>query len=178
MQLTAAAVTPPAEHAARRPAGAAGAAAADAGVRQTTKREIDMAWLATPERFLKPSRERLSFLSVAALAFVVTEFGRFVYRPYVRRNDISDFGLADSIGNIGGIVVQIFITIAAFNSTKEQSFRVAPLLAAGYVVYEFLQPVLPKGVFDWKDVYGTLIGLGLSFAILWIIWRIMSERAN
>jgi uncharacterized DUF497 family protein len=35
MQLTAAAVTPPAEHAARRPAGAAGAAAADAGVRHT-----------------------------------------------------------------------------------------------------------------------------------------------
>jgi hypothetical protein len=34
MQLTAAAVTPPAEHAARRPAGAAGAAAADAGVRR------------------------------------------------------------------------------------------------------------------------------------------------
>jgi hypothetical protein len=35
MQLTAAAVTPPAEHAARRPAGAADAAAADADVRQT-----------------------------------------------------------------------------------------------------------------------------------------------
>jgi len=34
MQLTAAAVTPPAEHAARRPAGAADVAAADAGVRQ------------------------------------------------------------------------------------------------------------------------------------------------
>ena len=33
MQLTAAAVTPPAEHAARRPAGAADASAADAGVR-------------------------------------------------------------------------------------------------------------------------------------------------
>ena len=33
MQLTAAAVTPPAEHAARRPAGASDAAAADAGVR-------------------------------------------------------------------------------------------------------------------------------------------------
>ena len=34
MQLTAAAVTPPAEHAARRPAGAADAAAADTGVMQ------------------------------------------------------------------------------------------------------------------------------------------------
>jgi len=32
LQLTVAAVTPPAEHAARRPAGAADAAAADAGV--------------------------------------------------------------------------------------------------------------------------------------------------
>ena len=32
MQLTAATVTPPAEHAARRPAGAADTAAADAGV--------------------------------------------------------------------------------------------------------------------------------------------------
>jgi hypothetical protein len=36
MQLTAAAVTPPAEHAARRPAGAADAAAFDAGVRMTS----------------------------------------------------------------------------------------------------------------------------------------------
>jgi ubiquitin len=35
IQLTAAAVTPPAEHAARRPAGASGAAAADADVRLT-----------------------------------------------------------------------------------------------------------------------------------------------
>jgi hypothetical protein len=35
MQLTAAAVTPPAEHAARRPAGEADAAAADVGVGPT-----------------------------------------------------------------------------------------------------------------------------------------------
>ena len=37
MQLTAAAVTPPAEHAARRPAGATDAAAADAGVRHVKR---------------------------------------------------------------------------------------------------------------------------------------------
>ena len=37
MQLTAAAVTPPAEHAVRRPAGAAGAAAGDAGVESVEK---------------------------------------------------------------------------------------------------------------------------------------------
>ena len=90
-----------------------------------------MGWLATPERFLKPGRVRVRFLCLAALAYFVTEFGRFIYRPYVRRNDISDFGLADSIGNLGGIVVQIFITVAAMNSTKKQSFRIAFFLAAG-----------------------------------------------
>jgi hypothetical protein len=39
MQLTAAAVTPPAEHAARRPAEAAGASAAGAGVIRNVKGE-------------------------------------------------------------------------------------------------------------------------------------------
>ena len=45
MQLTAAAVTPPAEHAARRPAGTADAAAPDAGVscyQEETNEEIVM----------------------------------------------------------------------------------------------------------------------------------------
>jgi len=130
-----------------------------------------MGWLTTPQRFLKPGRVRLVFLCVAVPAFFLTEFGRFVYRPYVRRHEIADFGLADSIGNLGGIVVQIFITLAAVNATRKQSFRMAPLLAVGYVAYEFLQPFLPKRVFDWKDVYGTLLGLCFSLAVLWAIWR-------
>jgi hypothetical protein len=115
---------------------------------------------------------------VAVLAFFATEFGRFVYRPYVRQHGISDLGLADSIGNLGGIVVQIFITLAAVNATKKQSFRIAPLLAVGYVAYEFVQPLLPKGVFDWKDVYGTLLGLCASLVVLWAIWRLLSEMPD
>ena len=137
-----------------------------------------MGWLATPQRYLRPNRVRFVFLCVALLAFFVTEFGRFVYRPYVRRHDITDFGLADCVGNLGGIVVQVFFTIAAMNSTKKQSFRVAPLLAVGYVAYEFLQPALPKGVFDWKDVCGTLVGLCLALAVLWAIWRQFPEAAD
>jgi hypothetical protein len=62
------------------------------------------------------------------LAFFATEFGRFVYRPYVRRHGILDLGLADTIGNLGGIVVQIFVTLATVNATRRQSYRTAPLL--------------------------------------------------
>jgi len=45
MQLTAAPVTPPAEHAARRPAGAADAAEADAGAIRTGNKKSDSALL-------------------------------------------------------------------------------------------------------------------------------------
>ena len=147
-------------------------------VRQTTNGATAMGWLTTPQRFLEPGRVRVVFFCLAVLAFFVTEFGRFVYRPYVRRHGVADLGLADSIGNLGGIVVQIFITLAAVNATRKQSFRIAPLLAVGYVAYEFLQPVLPKGVFDWKDVYGTLIGLCFSLAVLWAIWRLFPEMPD
>lgn len=137
-----------------------------------------MGRLVSNDRLLKPGRIRLLFFLIAIVAYGVTEFGRFVYRPYVRQHGMSDWGLADSIGNLGGIVVQIFLTIAAFNSTKKQSFIIAPLLAVGYIAYEFLQPILPKGVFDWKDVLGTLIGLAAALVILWIVWRYFGAEAE
>jgi hypothetical protein len=64
MQLTAAAVTPPAEHAARRSAGAADAAAADAGVRQTRRRECSIQKQICSLRVLKTIaflRENMAF---------------------------------------------------------------------------------------------------------------------
>ena len=50
--------------------------------------------------------------------------------------------------------------------------RLAGFFSLGYILYEFAQPVLPKGVFDWKDVYGTAIGLSLSLPVLALLWRL------
>lgn len=130
-----------------------------------------MGWLATPGRILKPSRIRLGFLFVGVAAFALTEVGRFILRPYVREHGINDLGLTDCIGNLGGIIVQIFLGLAFLNPTRPQSYRLAGFFSLGYIVYEFAQPVLPKGVFDWKDVYGTAIGLGLSLPVLALLWR-------
>lgn len=137
-----------------------------------------MGWLASPERFLKPARIRLAFLGIGGAAFLVTEFGRLVYRPYVRRHGIQDFGLADSIGNLGGIVVQIFICLAAMNPTRKQSYRLALFFSVGYIVYEALQPILPRGTFDWKDVWGTVIGGCFASALLWVLWRLFPEEGK
>jgi hypothetical protein len=135
-----------------------------------------MDFFSSRERLFAPSRSRLVFLLLSVAAFVVTEFGRFFYRPYVRGHGVRDIGLADSIGNLGGICVQIFLGIAVLNATRKQSYRLAVFFALGYVLYEFAQPYLPRGVFDAKDIVATFIGLAVSVLVIAMVWRSVETR--
>jgi hypothetical protein len=101
---------------------------------------------------------RIVYLITCILAFFLTEAGRFIYRPYIYEHHINDYGLADAVGNWGGVVVQIFLGLALLNSGLIKGMRLIGFIVAGYIVYEILQSVLPKGTFDWLDIYGTLIG--------------------
>ena len=102
---------------------------------------------------------------------MLTEVGRNVYRPFIYETGINDFGLADSMGNLGGIVVQVFVSLALLNSQKTKAFNVIGFLVVGYILYEMVQPYLPRGVFDWKDIYGTIIGAILA-ALLVVLLRL------
>ena len=113
---------------------------------------------------------RLAYAATAIGAFLLTEAGRNIYRPYIYETGINDFGIADSIGNLGGIVVQVFVSLALLNSRKTKAFNVIGFLVAGFILYEIIQPYLPKGVFDWKDIYGTIIG-GIISAFLVVLLR-------
>lgn len=137
-----------------------------------------MGYLSSPDRILAPSRSRLVFLLLGIAAYVATELGRFVYRPYARQSHLADFGLADSVGNLGGIGVQIFPGLAVLNSTRRQSYRMAAFFAVGYVVYEFAQPYLPKGVFDWKDIIATAVGYAVSVAVIAVVWRTVEPSGD
>lgn len=118
---------------------------------------------------------RLLYAVTAVAAFLLTEAGRSVYRPYIYRNGINDFGIADSMGNLGGIVVQIFFSLAILNSQRRKAFNVIGFLVVGFILYEIVQPYLPKGVFDWKDIYGTIIG-GLVSATLLVVMRLIVKN--
>lgn len=120
--------------------------------------------------------KRIVYLIVSILSFLGTEFGRFVYRPYIYENNINDFGLADSVGNWGGIVVQIFFGLTLINPPYKKGFRLIGFFVAGYIVYEFLQPILPKGTFDWQDIFGTLIGGVLGLILYLIIHRSIKQN--
>jgi len=137
-----------------------------------------MGWFSSRDRFLKPSRSRAVFLLLGAGAFAVTELGRFVLRPLVRQHGTDDFGLTGSIGNLGGILVMIFLGCAVLNPTRKQSFRLAAFYSLGFVIYEFVQPLLPKGVFDRTDVIATGIGYLVSLPILTGVWHACSSRPD
>ena len=121
-------------------------------------------------------RLRIMYVGIAVLFFLITEIGRNIYRPYIYANNIDDFGIADSIGNSGGIIVQIFFTLAMLNSQGKKVLTIIWFIVVGYIVYEILQPYLPRGVFDWKDIYGTLIGGVLAMGVWFLVKQLVKIK--
>jgi len=119
---------------------------------------------------------RIIYFFTAAFWFIITETGRFIYRPYIYENNIYDYGIADSIGNSGGIIVQIYFMLTVFNSQGTKVFRVVAFLTIGYIFYEIIQPYLPKGVFDWLDIYGTLAGGVIALLFYLFLTKIIKNN--
>lgn len=119
---------------------------------------------------------RIIYFVVFVLSFGITEIGRYIYRPFIYENNINDFGIADSMGNLGGIIVQIFFGLAIFNSTKIKGIRLISFFIIGYVIYELAQLFLPKGVFDWKDIYGTIIGGSIGLILFLLIQKVIKRN--
>ena len=130
-----------------------------------------MAVTSNRERLLQPNPIRAIYLVLGGASYLLTELFRIRLRPIFKSLEINDFGFSDSIGNCGGIIVQIFLSFALINPTRTQSYRLAAFFAGGYILYEFAQPYLPKGTFDWNDVFATVIGYTISMLILWLVWK-------
>ena len=119
---------------------------------------------------------RIIYFILAVVFFFLTEIGRKIYRPFIYTNNIDDYGIADSIGNSGGIVVQIFFTLTILNSPGKKVFNVIGFLVVGYILYEIMQPYLPKGVFDWKDIYGSFMGGAIALLMLFFIKMLIKNN--
>ena len=125
---------------------------------------------------LRFSRLRVVYVVVFVCAFVLTEVGRFVYRPYAYSAGLDDFGFADTMGNSLGVITQIFCLLAVMHSNWRQGLKVIAFAVCGYIAYEFLQLILPKGTFDLKDVIATAVGGAIALVILWLATRLAGNR--
>ena len=137
---------------------------------------MDVIW--SKERILQLSPLRGAYWIAFALFFTFTEWGRKVYRPYVYVNGIDDWGMADVMGNLSGTLAIIFFDLGVVHATRSQSLWVTGLVTLGVVGYEILQGVLPRSVFDWKDVAATLIAGGIAVGLLLILHRLYPESTT
>jgi glycerol uptake facilitator-like aquaporin len=119
---------------------------------------------------------RIIYSVMFMLSFGITEIGRYIYRPFIYENDINDFGIADSMGNLGGIIVQIFFGLTVFNPSHKKGLRLISFFIIGYILYEIAQPFLPKGVFDWNDIYGTIIGGLIGLLLFHLIHKVVKQN--
>ena len=119
---------------------------------------------------------RIIYFVAFLISFGITEIGRYIYRPIIYENNISDYGIADSMGNSGGIIVQLFFGLLIFNSSKIKGLRLISFFIIGYILYEIAQLFLPKGVFDWKDIYGTIIGGLIGFLVFLLIHKVIKKN--
>lgn len=128
----------------------------------------------TLERFLKIDSTRVLLFIIFFLAFIITEIGRKVYRPYIYSNDIFDFWIADTIGNFTGTIAVIFFDLALINLSQEKSNNgkwYILFITIGLIIYELVQYILPgRNTCDWRDIIATIFAGIISFGFYKLIY--------
>jgi hypothetical protein len=110
-----------------------------------------------------PGSKRALLILAGVSALVITEYGKSTYRPYAWSHSLRDFGLADSLPSLGGTITGTLLLTGVFARGRNAAGRTALGIGGGSLLYEFLQPTLRTGIFDWTDVLFVLLGTGIGW---------------
>jgi glycopeptide antibiotics resistance protein len=108
--------------------------------------------------------------------FFITETGRKIYRPYIYSNEIFDYWIADTIGNLTGTIAIVFFDFAGFNPKYNQGRMFLIVIIFGLTVYELLQYFSPRSILDWKDMIATIIAGLIAWGIYEFLWKKLEEK--
>lgn len=113
----------------------------------------------------KFTRERIINLAIGLSAVLIYEFlARPIYRPFIYRNKINDFHLADTIGNSLGTVATIFVLIGLLGQGRIQNIFLIKTITISVALYEIAHPLLGKAIDPW-DILSTLLTGGLCLML-------------
>ncbi len=129
-------------------------------------------------RIFQIDKKRIAFFLIFIFMFILTEMGRKVYRPYIYSNEIFDFWIADTIGNLTGTIAIIFFEFAGFNPKLKQGRIFLMIITFGLIAYELLQYFSPRSILDWRDMIATLIAGLISWGIYEILFIKLKEKEN
>lgn len=117
-------------------------------------------------------KKRQLYYILFFIFLIITSLMSTIYRSYVYNNNIKDYGLADIFPNIGAVLAASFLFMARGRHEKYKDELIIILGAVlGFIIYEFIQIVIPIGTFDWNDIIGTIIGGIITFLIHKIITK-------
>ncbi len=117
----------------------------------------------------KFTRERIINLTIGLTAVLIYEFlARPIYRPYIYKNNINDFHLADTIGNSLGTIATVFVLIALFGQGRIQNIFLIKTITISVALYEIAHPLLGKPIDLW-DIAATLLTGGLCLVLYRLI---------
>ena len=115
------------------------------------------------------SKKRAINMVVGFLALLVYEFiARPYYRPYIYANHISDFHIADTLGNSLGVVAAVFILVSLLGRQVEPNYFLINAVVIGSVLYELGHPMLGKPIDPW-DVIATILSGGFCLLLYWVL---------
>ncbi|MFD2513146.1 hypothetical protein ACFSRY_04665 [Pontibacter locisalis] len=107
----------------------------------------------------KLTRERIINLTVGLSAVLIYEFfARPVYRPYIYKNHINDFHLADTIGNTLGTIATVFVLIGFIGQGRAQHYFLIKSITVSVALYEIAHPLLGKPIDPWDIIATVLTG--------------------
>lgn len=104
-------------------------------------------------------------LFIAITAFSITELGRSFYRPYIYKNNIEDFLIADTIGNSFGTMTAIFMILTLSGKGTKKDWNIVFIIIAGLLVYELLN-LTGKTAIDINDMITTVV-FGMISALIY-----------
>ena len=106
---------------------------------------------------------------VGVLALLVYEFiARPYYRPYIYANHITDFHIADTLGNSLGVVAAVFILVSLLGRQVEPNYFLINAVVIGSVLCELGHPMLGKPIDPW-DVIATILSGGFCLLLYWVL---------
>jgi hypothetical protein len=113
----------------------------------------------------KFTKQKAIYFAFGMSALLFYEFvARPYYRPYIYKNNINDFHIADTLGNSLGTIATIFGFLFLLGGEKKRDRFLIKTVTISLVVYEVTHPLLGKPIDPW-DMAATIVTGGLCIIL-------------
>lgn len=106
------------------------------------------------------------YLLLGIIFLIISLLLVWFYRPFVYKNNINDFGLADALGSLFAVIVSCFIIWGTSKKTYSNSEKNKLIILATFtysVFYELLGVFHIWGTADIKDSIASVISGVITF---------------